>query len=90
MKINEATAINIDDLSIEELDQLMTKCAHRRNHLENEARRELYNNFINAYRTFRQNCPEVSKWYDDELETSDAGVRYVEFDLYEIMDKAFL
>lgn len=93
MKINDVTTpkaeINIDDLSIEELNSLIQKCSERRNSLETQERNKAYSAFVTAYRKFREVSPDEELFRCVEAETDSGDLEDVEIDIFDILDEIF-
>lgn len=94
MKINDVTPpkaeINIDDLSIEELNQLMIKCSQRRERLFQDRRNAAYAEFKSAYRKFREVSPDEQLFRCIEAETDYSGhFEEVEIDVFDVLDDLF-
>lgn len=93
MKINDVTSpkteINIDDLSIEELDQLMTKCSQRRERLFKDRRNAAYAEFKSAYLKFREISPDEQLFRCVEADNNNWGVEEIDIDVFAVLDDLF-
>lgn len=83
------TEINIDDLSIEELDQLMTKCSQRRERLFKDRRNTAYTEFKSAYLKFREISPDEQLFRCVEVDNNNWGVEEIDIDVFTILDDLF-
>lgn len=93
MKINDMTSpkaeINIDDLSIEELNSLIRKCSERRNYLQTQERNKAYNAFVTAYRKFREVSPDEQLFRSVEVDNNNWDVEEVDIDVFDVLDNLF-
>lgn len=93
MKISDMTSpkaeININDLSIDELDQLMTKCSQRRERLLIDRRNTAYAEFKSAYRKFREASPVEQLFRYVEAETNSGHIEEIEIDVFDVLDNLF-
>lgn len=93
MKINEVTLpkaeINIDDLSIEELDQLMNRCSQRRERLFKDRRNSAYAEFKSAYLKFREISPDERLFRCVEADNNNWEIETVDIDVFDVLDDLF-
>ena len=79
----------LDSLSFEDVTTLADMACKKRNELEIMRIRQAEEKLIDAYKAFRTLAPAHSKYICWEYETNDGDWEEQDFDLYEMLDKAF-
>ena len=71
-------------MSLEDLVGLQRTLEERVEAKKNEVKKEVYDNFVKAYRNFRTICPNDAAYVTAEVDDAD-----IEIDLYEYLDFFF-
>lgn len=71
-------------MSLDDLVGLQKTLEERVEAKRNEAKKEVYDNFVKAYRNFRAICPNDTAYVTAEVDDAD-----IEIDLYEYLDFFF-